>query len=629
MQALRARGANTAGAAAAAAARSTAPAAAAARLSAQPLLSRPSSARWLNSARSFDPNPRSDAARIGEVVLTTKHGESVLLDPLLNKGTGFLLEERERLGIRGMVPPRHPHDHPAALQQGVNRIMHRYWNIPRNIEKYSYLIALQDRNEVLFYRCLLDNIDKLAPIIYTPTVGEACQGFSTLFRRPRGMYFSYADRGSMHSMVWNWPSDDVEIIVVTDGSRILGLGDLGTNGMGIPIGKLSLYTAAAGIHPSKCLPVVIDVGTNNEALLKDPFYLGLQHKRVTGDAYLQTVDEFIRAIRERYPRALIQFEDFSNENAARLLEYYRHRVLCFNDDIQGTGTVALAGVLGALRAAGHTDPDALSKQRIVIAGAGTAGLGVANALKMGMVAQGLTEEDARSRIYLLDGQGLLGHTRSNTDVNQRPWVKHDQPDGTSLETLMETVKPSILLGLTGFPGVFTETAIRRMARYHKRPIVFPLSNPTSRAEATAEDIYKWTDGQAIFASGSPFDPVMCKDVLRYPSQANNFYCFPGIGLGALVCQAKWISDSMLYVGARALAAAVKEEDIAMGRVFPPVREIRRVTEEIALAICKQAHVEGIAQAPKPTSDEALREKIRERMWEPKYPSMVRVENIPR
>jgi malic enzyme len=268
------------------------------------------------------------------------------------------------------------------------------------------------------------------------------------------------------------------------------------------------------------------VGTNNESLLKDPFYLGLQHKRVTGDAYLATVDEFIRAMRERFPKALIQFEDFSNENAARLLEFYRHKVLCFNDDIQGTGTVALAGVLGALRAAGHSEADALSKQRIVIVGAGTAGLGVANALRMGMVAQGLSDDEARSRIYLIDQNGLLGHSRPNLDVNQRPWVKFDQPDRTSVETLMETVKPSILMGLTGNPGVFSEKAIRTMAQFHKRPIVFPLSNPTSRAEATAKDVYEWTDGQAIFASGSPFDPVTDRSgVLRYPSQANNFYCF--------------------------------------------------------------------------------------------------------
>lgn len=332
----------------------------------------------------------------------------------------------------------------------------------------------------------------------------------------------------MHAMIYNWPADDVEIIVVTDGSRILGLGDLGVNGLGIPIGKLSLYTAAAGIHPSRCLPVVIDVGTNNTELRRDPFYLGLQHRRVTGDGYLGVIDEFIRAVRERYPKALIQFEDFSNENAARLLAKYKHKVLCFNDDIQGTGTVALAGVLGALRCAGHSDPNALSKQRIAIVGAGTAGLGVANALRMGMVMQGLSAEEATARIYILDQNGLLGQGRETKDANQKEWLSHDFPNNLSLRDVMAQVQPSIVLGLTGFPGVFTEEAIREMSKHHERPIVFPLSNPTSRAEATAADVYAWTDGRAIFASGSPFDAVIYKGQTLYPSQSNNFYCFPAI-----------------------------------------------------------------------------------------------------
>lgn len=383
--------------------------------------------------------------------------------------------------------------------------------------------------------------------------------------------------------VWNWPNDDVEIIVVTDGSRILGLGDLGTNGMGIPVGKLSLYTAAAGIHPSKCLPVVIDVGTNNTELRHDPTYLGLPHKRITGPEYYAVIDEFLRAVRERWPKVLVQFEDFSNENAAPLLEKYRYKMLTFNDDVQGTGTVALAGVLGALRCAGHTAPNALSKQKIVIVGAGTAGIGVANGLKMGLLMQGLSDQEARDRIYLVDQKGLLGQGRTGLDVNQVLWTKKDQPDGLPLEQLIHAIKPSIILGLTGYPGVFTEGAIRAMSQYHERPIVFPLSNPTSRAEATAEQVWEWTDGKAIFASGSPFAPVNYKGDTKYPSQANNLYTFPGIGLGALVCQAKYITDSMLYVAARALAAAVKDEDIKMGKVFPPISQIRSVTEELALA----------------------------------------------
>jgi malate dehydrogenase (oxaloacetate-decarboxylating)(NADP+) len=578
-----------------------------------------------HSMNVFDPNPESQGARIGEVVLTSKHGVEVLLDPQLNKGTGFTSEERERLAIRGLVPPMKLTKN--VLEWQANKIMHRFSELQTPISKYTYMTALQDRNEVLFYKCLVDNLETLAPIVYTPTVGEACINFNTLFRRPRGMYFSSEDKGMMHAMTYNWHTDDVELIVVTDGSRILGLGDLGTNGMGIPIGKLSLYTAGAGIHPSKCLPCIIDVGTNNQSLLEDSFYLGLQQKRLKGAEYDEIVDEFMRAVKERFPNALVQFEDFSTENASRILERYKDNTLCFNDDMQGTSTVALAGVMSALRFLGNKNPtEALKDQRIVVVGAGTAGLGVAKGMLFSMMQSGLKEFEARKRFWIIDEQGALGALRKVSFENQEPWVRHDVQDKIQLEEVIRTFKPTVLLGLTGVGGLFNEKVIREMGKNCERPIIFPLSNPTHKAECTAKDAYEWTEGRCIYASGSPFAPVDYNGTTLIPAQANNMYTYPGLGLGALVCKARKITDTMLNTAARALCDAISEQDLAMGRIFPRVAEIPRISKEIAVAVAKQAQNEDLAKH-KFENENELRRAINDRFWVPRYGSMVRVEHF--
>ena len=456
------------------------------------------------------------------------------------------------------------------------------------------------------------------------SVGLACQTFSSIFRRPRGMYFSAIDKGVMHSMMWNWPTSDVEIIVVTDGSRILGLGDLGTNGMGIPIGKLSLYTAGAGIHPSKTLPVLIDVGTNNEKLLDDPMYLGLPQKRVSGPEYYDIVDEFIQAVRERFPNALVQFEDFSTDKAATLLEKYRNRLLCFNDDIQGTGCVVVAAVLGALRAIGHERPGkALKEQRIVVVGAGSAGLGVAGFLKFAMREEGLTESEASERFWVLDKDGVLGVGREHLSQEQRKWLRGSVRDKTGLLDVVQQVQPTILIGLTAVGGIFNEEVIRAMKEHCERPIILALSNPTSSAECTAEDAYRWTDGTALFACGSPFSPVEMNGKRLVPCQANNMYTFPGIGLGALACQARSISDSMIYAAAKGLAGATSDKDFEEGRIFPRQSSIPQVSERVALAMCKQAVSEGLARVRRDDDDKWL-ELIRGRRWEPEYGQIVRM-----
>ena len=576
----------------------------------------------VHSGNIFKPNPDSDSAKIGDAVLTTKHGADVLNDPLINKGTGFPFEERERLGIRGLVPPRLPSS--DALTWQVAKIMARYEMIETNIQKYIYLNSLHDRNEVLFFKCVEQNLKEIAPIIYTPTVGQACLNYSTLFRRPRGMYFSSDDRGMMHAMTFNWHTDDVDLIVVTDGSRVLGLGDLGTNGMGIPIGKLQLYTACAGIHPSKCLPVVIDVGTNNQSLINDNVYLGLHHERLTGSKFDEIIDEFISAVRERFSNALIQFEDFSTENASRILNKYRNKILCFNDDMQGTATVSLAGVLGALRFIGHKNPqNSLLEQRIVVVGAGTAGLGVSSGLLFSMAHSGLTEAEARKRFWIFDDKGTLGKGRSSNFDNQIPWIRDDIEDGLSLEELVENVKPTILLGLSGVGGVFTENVVRTMSKYCERPIIFPMSNPTNKAECTAENAYLWSDGKCIFGSGSPFPNVVYKGKILRPAQANNMYTYPAIGLGSLVCKARTITDSMLNAAAISLSNLLTDDDIAQGRIFPIVNDIPKLSKQIAFDIAKQASKEKVARLVF-ESDSALRKAIEDRFWVPKYGSLIKI-----
>lgn len=580
----------------------------------------------------FDANPDVDGAVLGEVVLVDKHGVDILHDPLFNKGTGFPLEERERLGLRGLVPPReYSKDNMANLEIQARRVMKRYEAKLTDMDKYNYLISLQDRNETLFYKVLKDNLRKMAPIIYTPTVGKACLTFSSNFRRSRGMYFSANDKGHMHAMTWNFPYSDVQIIVVTDGSRILGLGDLGANGMGIPIGKLSLYTACAGIHPSRCLPVFLDAGTNNEEILKDDFYLGLAQKRLKGAPYDVIVDEFMRAVNERWPKAVIHFEDFSNENAERLLSKYRDRYLCFNDDIQGTGTVVLASCLSAMRVIAGKRISAkesarlLSQQRIVVVGAGTAGLGVTNCIRDGMTAYGHLSDDAACKNFVLyDRDGSMGAGRIGASSAQRPYIHDHIKDKMDLLETVRTVKPTIMIGLTGIPNVFSEAAIREMAKYCERPLVLPLSNPTDRAECSAAQAYEWTDGRAIFASGSPFGPVEYKGKKLVPNQSNNMYSFPGIGLGAISCGAKKITRTMLQAASVALAETMSDEDLSAERLFPPIEQITDITIQVATALARTAYREGLASVPWDGTEESLVQLVKKHMWNPHYGSFVSV-----
>ena len=580
-------------------------------------------------------------------VLTQRKGQAIVHDPIANKGTGeagvvqrttaadhpsrtpiprppcpaFPLSERERLRIRGLVPPRQ-----LSLETQVAKIMQNLHGgeFPTDLEKHGFLAGLGDRNETLFYRVLVDHIEELAPLIYTPTVGQACTSFSSQYRRTRGMYLSTDDVGEMGPIMHNWPYDDVQIVVVTDGSRILGLGDLGVNGMGIPIGKLSLYVAAGGIDPRRTLPIMLDAGTDNPALLKDPYYLGKQHKRLRGQAYFDMVHEMMESVYARWPGALVQFEDFASDHAQTLLDRYRHRHLCFNDDIQGTGATTLAGLMCSLR---HVDPAqqpaALGEQRIVVVGAGSAGLGVASAVMKGMVQEGLTEEQAAARFYVLDADGLLGKDRDPDTVPPaaKPFLRADLPT-QGLASVVDSVKPTILLGLTGVPGVFTEGIIRSMAAGVPTPIIFPLSNPTDRAECTAEQAYTWTDGKAVFASGSPFDPVphpTQPGVMKSPSQANNMFIFPGVGLGATLVQARSVSDAMFHAAAQELANSVPEEDLAQGMVFPRVQGIREASKRVAAAVMRSALDDGIARrTPKRTGVRDLQQYVAGHMWDPLY-----------
>ncbi|KAG1098718.1 hypothetical protein G6F42_017944 [Rhizopus arrhizus] len=491
------------------------------------------------SAIGLGTDPRKDKT----VQLTPLRGVNIIHDPLLSKGTAFSLAERERLSIRGLVPPRC-----QEMDKQLLRIKRNLDALDTPLAKFVFLSALQDRNETLFYKLLINYLDELSGIIYTPTVGEACLMSHSIYRRSRGMYFSSQDRGAMSAMVHNWPHDEVDVIVVTDGSRVLGLGDLGANGMQIPIGKLSLYVAAGGIRPRSVLPVVLDVGTNNESLLHDPLYLGMGHPRLDGEEYYSFVDEWVTAVHSRWPNALIQFEDFKYPHAYNLLNKYQDKITCFNDDIQSTSAITLAGILASLKARGRSQ-ETLNEERIICVGAGSAGVGVCEGIVDAMVAQGKVKsrDEAYSRIWMLDQHGLLGNPTLNKsdpqsivgggdrmtklDERQKCYVKADMSDRLSLEEVVEQVKPTVILGLTGVPGVFSEKAIRTMAKYQEKPIVFPLSNPDTRAECTAEEAFKWTDGRAIFASGSPFPDVnLPNGRVGRTNQCNNSYSFPGLGL---------------------------------------------------------------------------------------------------
>ena len=533
-------------------------------------------------------------------------GVKLLREPSLNKGTAFTEEERKTLGLRGLLPP-----YVHSLDDQIMRVMEQFHEKPTDTEKYIHMMALQDRNETLFYKVLIDKIEEMMPIIYTPTVGQACQTYGHILRRPQGIFISAQDRGRIIDVIRNWPNKDIRIIVVTDGERILGLGDLGADGMGIPVGKLCLYTACAGVHPRQCLPITIDVGTNNEALLNDPLYIGLRQHRLRGEAYDYLIEELFMAVQELYPHALIQIEDFANHNAFRLLKKYQGQICTFDDDIQGTGAVALAGLCSALRITGGN----LKDQKILLLGAGEAGIGIGNTLVSAMIDDGLSEKQAREQCWFMDSKGLVVKSRSDLAEYKLPF-SHDYEPLSDFLAAVESLRPTAIIGASGQPGTFTQPVLEAMARYNKRPIVFAMSNPTSKAECTAEEAYTLTQGRAIFASGSPFAPVTFQEKTYVPGQANNAYVFPGIGLGIIACEARLVTDEMFFAAAKALAREVSVADLEQGRIYPPLAKIRDVSALIATAVAEIAYNQGLARIqPKP--DDML-SYIKSRVYEPEY-----------
>jgi len=534
-----------------------------------------------------------------------KRGVDLLHDPVLNKGTAFTEAERDRLGLRGLLPAR------VSTQEGqVARVLENIRRKTSDIEKYIFLISLQDRNENLFYRVVMENLEEMMPLIYTPTVGQGCQEFGHIFRRPRGLYITYKDRGRVRQLLRNWPYRDIRMIVVTDGERILGLGDLGANGMGIPVGKLSLYTACAGIHPTQCLPVTLDVGTNNETLLKDPLYIGVPERRLRGAAYDELVDEFVTGVQEIFPKACIQLEDFGNTNAFRLLHHYRNRACTFDDDIQGTAGVALAGVYSALRITG----DKLSDHKFLFLGAGEAGIGIGDLIVTGLMAEGISEAEARLKCWFVDSKGLVVQSRTDLVEHKLPYA-HDHVSVTDFQAAVESLKPTALIGVSGMPRTFTKPVVEAMARLNRRPILFALSNPTSKSECTAEEAYTWSEGRAIFASGSPFPPVMYKGKAFVPGQGNNAYIFPGVGLGVIASEAARVTDEMFFLAAKTLADLVSEDDLANGRIYPGLARIREVSAAIATTVADVAFRRGLTTMTPPAD---LPAHVKAQMYEPTY-----------
>ena len=536
-------------------------------------------------------------------------GIVLLRDPTLNKGTAFSEVERDALRLRGLLPP-----HVSQQEEQVARVLENLRSKRTPLEKYIELNALHDRNEALFFRVVMDNPDEITPIIYTPTVGLACEKFGHIYQRPRGIFVCARDSGRIESVLSNWPYRDVAIIVVTDGERILGLGDQGANGMGIPVGKLSLYTACAGVHPNKCLPVMLDVGTNNKALLDDPLYLGLHRPRLRGEAYDALIDEFISVASRVFPGVVIQFEDFANQNAFRLLRKYRGRICTFNDDIQGTAAVVVAGILSALRVSGGKLPE----QRILFFGAGEAATGTADLLVTAMVAQGTAEDQARKRCWLFDSKGLVVRSRAGLAEQKLPYAHEHEPVADFVAAI-KTLRPTAIVGVAAVGGTFTREVVEEMARINQRPIVFALSNPTSKSECTAEQAYAWSGGKALFACGSPFDPVRVGSQTFVPRQGNNSYIFPGVGLAAIAIKATRVSDEMFLAAARSLAEQVTVADLEQGSLYPPLAHIREVSARIAAAVAEVAYAQGFAAVPRP---EDLLAFMKEQMYEPRYTDYV-------
>lgn len=539
--------------------------------------------------------PAAEAAR----------GVKLLHDPLCNQGTAFSQAERDLLGLQGLLPPR-----VLSQEAQVLRILENFAHMPNDLDRYIQLIDLEDRNETLFYRVIIENLETMLPIIYTPTVGQACKQFGHIFRKPRGLFLSIEHQGRIAEVLCNWPREDVRVIVVTDGERILGLGDLGANGMGIPVGKISLYTACGGIDPTTTLPITIDVGTDNVRLMNDPLYIGTPRYRIRGEQYDALIDEFIGAVQDRFPRALIQFEDFGTENAFRLLQRHRDRACVFNDDIQGTSAVALAGIYSALRITGGR----LRDQRFLFFGAGEAGVGIADLLVKALIGEGLSQEEARHSCWMFDSGGLVVRSRENLAPHKLPYA-HDHPRVDQFLDAVESIKPTGIIGASGQPHSFTRPIVERMAELNERPIVFALSNPTSKAECTAEEVYTWSRGQAIFASGSPFAPVSIDGQTFVSSQGNNAYIFPGVGLGVVLSEARHVTDEMFLAAAETLANEVTYRELDQGQLYPPLAELRKTSAAIAVAVIEVAQQQGLARATLPDD---LLSHVTEKMFVPQY-----------
>ena len=525
---------------------------------------------------------------------------------LTNRGTAYSREERACRQLDGLLPPR-----VESLREQADRVIANVHTRVSPLDQYRYLSAIQSENETLFHRVVLDHLDEMLPIIYTPTVGEACVEWSRIYERPRGLYISAVQhRGRVAEILRHWPQDRVGIIVVTDGGRILGLGDLGANGMGIPIGKLALYTACAGVPPALCLPITLDVGTDSDAVRADPFYLGERTPRMTGEGYDALLDEFVAATQAVFPGVVLQFEDFNNANAFRLLERYRDHVCCFNDDVQGTGAMGLAGLYAAARITNTR----LVDQRIMFVGAGEACIGIGRAVVAALQSEGLSESEARQRCLFIDSRGVVVASRNDLPEHKRPFAQDRAAEANLLE-VVEAFRPTVLFGACSQAGMFTRPILETMARINERPVIFALSNPTSKAECTAEQAYDWTGGRAVFSGGSPFPPITSAGTVHVPGQANNSYIFPGVGLGLLISGAQRVTDAMFLAAARALADQTSNADLQSGRVFPPATRMRDVAAAVAVAVAMVAYEQQLATGPRPPDLDAA---VRRFMYSPSY-----------
>src|SRR6266542_3878721 len=555
-----------------------------------------------------------NSAIVSEATHTTLEGQALLDNPLLNKGSAFSDKERREFGLLGLLP-----FHPSTMNEQLTRVYENYQSKDSDVERYIFLAALQDRNETLFYRLVQDHISEMMAIIYTPTVGVVSQQYSHLFRSPRVLYISYPHREEIATLLKNAPAKKVEVIVVPDGERILGLGDLGVGGMGIPVGKLSLYTLCAGINPQTTLPILLDVGTDNRKLLTDPLYLGWRHERVRGKDYDDFIEAFVVAVKQKFPNVLLQWEDFSKHNAPRILERYRDRLCTFNDDIQGTGAVTVAGLLAATK----LTRGKLSEQRIVILGAGASAIGISNQIVAAMMFEGATEIEARAKLWLIDSQGLVNTGRTKVEPFKQKYAqpiettfswKVTDPSQLTFGDVIKNVQPTILIGTSAQPGAFTEEIVREMAKHVERPVIFALSNPTSKSEAAPIDLFKWTNGRAVIATGSPFPPIVTDRGLIRIGQCNNSFIFPGVGLGVIASGARRVTDAMFVTAARVLSDFAPVLQDPEAPLYPPLEEVREIAFKVALEVAREAKRAGLAEV----GLDKLEQIVRDKMWEPHY-----------